>query len=54
MLNQQDVTINSILQLVETRFPNELPPGEISSYELGVLIGQQYVVQYIKQLLKED
>lgn len=40
------------MQKLEERFPNRLPKKEISSYELGSLVGQQDVIDYLKTLLK--
>lgn len=40
-------------KLVE-RFPNRLPTKEISSYELGVLVGQQEVLKQFFALLEKE
>jgi len=41
-----------ILDLVEKAFINKLPLGQVSEYELGELIGQQQVVNFIREKLK--
>ena len=41
-----------ILKLVEDAFINKLPLGQVSEYEMGELIGQQQVVNFIREKLK--
>lgn len=43
-----------ILDKVEKAFPDKLPLGKVSEYELGTLIGQQDVVRFIKRLLRAE
>ena len=40
-----------LLQKIQERFPNQLPKTEVSTYELGTLVGQQEVIEFIKSLL---
>ena len=40
--------LNKLIELLEKSFPNKLPYEEISSYELGVLIGQQDIINFLK------
>lgn len=39
--------LEKLLEDLESRFPNKLPTKEISSYELGKLIGIQEVIVYV-------
>ncbi len=41
-----------ILKLVEDAFPNRLPLSRVDEYELGILLGNQEVVNFIKEKLK--
>ncbi len=41
-----------ILKLVEDAFINKLPLSQVSEYEMGELIGQQQVVNFIREKLK--
>ena len=41
-----------ILDLVTKAFPNTLPLGKMSEHEMGELIGQQQVVNFIREKLK--
>ncbi len=41
-----------ILKLVEDAFPNKLPLSQVSEHEMGELIGQQQVVNFIREKLK--
>ncbi len=41
-----------ILDLVEKAFTNKLPLDKVSEYELGELVGQQQVVNFIREKLK--
>lgn len=38
-----------IIDRLELRYPNVLPKKMVNDYELGVLIGQQQVIQFIKE-----
>ena len=42
------------MQKILERYPNQLPKKEINSYDLGVLVGQQEVVDFILSLTKLD
>jgi len=44
------MTTIELLSILETRYPNILPNKEISSYELGKLIGIQTIIDYIKAI----
>lgn len=44
------MTTIELLSILETRYPNILPNKEISSYELGKLIGIQIIIDYIKAI----
>ena len=41
-----------ILKLVEDAFPNTLPLVQVTEHEWGELIGQQKVVNFIREKLK--
>ncbi len=41
-----------ILKLVEDAFINKLPLSQVSEHEMGELIGQQQVVNFIREKLK--
>ncbi len=42
-------TINDLLiECLERDFPNKLPPNYVDSFELGVLLGQQKVIDKLK------
>ena len=43
---------NYILQFLEEAYPNRLPLKQVSDYELGVLIGQQMLIEQLKIKLK--
>lgn len=45
---------NEIVQFLDKKFPDQLPIKEISSYELGVLVGQQQVIKDLKAKLKYE
>lgn len=44
------MTTIELLSILETRYPNILPNKEISSYDLGKLIGIQIIIDYIKAI----
>lgn len=39
---------DKLIQSLESDFPNKLPTNYIDSYELGVLIGQQNIINKLK------
>lgn len=43
-----------ILQFLTTKFPNKLPFEKISEFDLGVLVGQQQVIEDLKVKLKYE
>ncbi len=45
---------SNIVQWLETKFPNQLPIRKISEYELGVLVGQQIVIEDLKIKLEVE
>lgn len=42
--------LKDIINRVEEKYNNKLPSKEVSSFELGKLIGQQEVVNFLKAL----
>lgn len=44
--------LEELVEQLLVRFNNMLPTKEISSYELGVLIGQQQVIKHILAMSK--
>ena len=47
---KQDSTY--IMDYLSEAFPNRLPMGEVTSYELGVLVGQQELIEKLKLKLE--
>ncbi len=39
---------NELIECLKSTFPNKLPLKQISEFELGVLIGQQRVIDQLK------
>lgn len=39
--------LENIIKQLELRYPDKLPDKEINSYQLGYLIGQQSVINYL-------
>lgn len=46
--------INEILEKIEERFINKLPTKEVTSFELGKMVGNQEVVAYILSIIEQD
>ena len=46
--------MKKILQLLEENFPNTLPQKPISEAELALRIGEQRVINFIKNQLEEE
>ena len=42
--------LDTLLKQLQIRFENKLPSKEITSYQLGYLIGQQSVINYLESL----
>lgn len=40
-----------ILKWLEDRFPNKLPLGKVDEFELGLLLGQQKVLETLRMKL---
>ena len=45
---------SNLVAWLEIRYPNQLPIKKISEYELGILIGQQIVIEDLKIKLKVE
>lgn len=41
-----------IMKFLEDSFPNRLPLDYINDYELGILVGQQQLINLLKQKLE--
>ena len=41
-----------IMKFLEEAYPNRLPLTKVSEYELGVLVGQQVLIEQLKIKLK--
>lgn len=50
MLKSKVVSIEDIILLLENKFPNKLPQKIISSDELSLKIGEQSVINYLREL----
>ena len=44
--------MEELLNDVITRYPNRLPTKEVSSYDLGLLVGQQEIIRYIASYIE--
>ncbi len=42
------------MQWLEERYPNQLPMMKVSDFELGILIGQQQLIEQIKVKLQVE
>ena len=45
--------LEELIEQLLVRYNNVLPDKELTSYELGVLIGQQKVIKYLSALSKQ-
>ena len=45
-------TLESIIDTLEDRFPNKLPDKQVDMGYVHMLIGQQKVIQYLKDLVE--
>lgn len=43
---------NFIMKFLEEAFPNRLPLNRTSEFEMGILIGQQILINKLKEKLK--
>jgi len=43
---------SNVIHWLEIKFPNHLPIKKVSEYELGILVGQQQVIEDLKVKLK--
>lgn len=41
---------DGMLKYLKRTFPNQLPSKEVSAFELGQLMGIQYVIQHLEQV----
>ena len=41
----------ALIEWLEKKYPNEVPPLEASSRQIGALVGNQEVIAYIKRIL---
>lgn len=46
--------IEKLIEKLIERYPNRLPTTDISSYELGKLVGQQDVIKHLVSLLEKE
>lgn len=44
--------LEELLDNLITRYPNRLPTKEVSSYELGILVGNQEILKYIASYIE--
>lgn len=43
-----------LIKFLEETYPDSLPRKQVSDFELGFLIGQRGVVDYLKQLYEQE
>jgi hypothetical protein len=48
------LNIKEVLDKLEERFINKLPTTDVTSFELGKLVGNQEVVEFIFSIIEQD
>lgn len=46
--------INKLIEQLIERYPNRLPTTDLSSYDLGRLVGQQDVIKHLVSVLEKE
>jgi hypothetical protein len=46
--------IEEIITLLEARYPNRLPKEEVDKFSMGLLVGHQEVIDFIKDYLNRS
>jgi hypothetical protein len=48
MKKHEEYSNYTILEILKEAFPNKLPSKRVNDFELGVLLGHQEVIEYLK------